>query len=163
MEQDIINGLIARGMPPYIAQAFVMNARDESGFNPQASGDNGNAFGVFQWNGPRMHALQSYAHSNGRDAGDLNTQLDYLMTELQGPESGAWSKIKATGNANDAALAVLNYFERPAEANRARRAADYAGANVNSLAVPQPQQNALAMLPRIQLNYLNPADFMRKV
>lgn len=125
--EAIVNGLVQRGMPPHVAQGFAMNFADESAFNPNAVGDNGNAFGLAQWNGPRMASLQNYAAQAGTPASDPNTQLDYLMTELQGPEAGAMARIAATDTPQAAAQAVLNNFERPAEAHRARREASYAG------------------------------------
>lgn len=135
MEQ-IIAGLVARGMPEHIARGFAMNFADESGFNPTAVGDNGNAYGLAQWNGPRMASLNSFASQSGRAASDLNVQLDFLMHELQGPEAGAWSKIASAPDANSAAAAVLNYFERPAEVHRARREAAYLGGQARAAGLP---------------------------
>lgn len=128
MQPDaIVQGLVARGMPEHIAQGFVTNFKDESGFNTAAVGDNGNAFGLAQWNGPRKAALEKFAAERGKPASDMNVQLDFLMTELQGPESAAWSKISGAPDAGTAAAAVLNHFERPAEEHRARREAQYTG------------------------------------
>lgn len=121
----VVEGLTQRGMPQHIAEGFAMNFQDESNFNTAAVGDNGNAFGVAQWNGPRKRALESYAAAVGRPAHDPNVQLDYLMTELQGPENAAWNKIMQSPDARSAAVNVLNHFERPAETHRARREAAY--------------------------------------
>lgn len=125
--EAIVGALVDRGMTPEAAQGFAMNIADESAFNPNAVGDNGNAFGLAQWNGPRKAALLDFAAAKGVPASDPNVQLDYLMTELQGPESGAYSRIASAGTPQEAAVAVLNNFERPAEAHRARREASYAG------------------------------------
>ncbi len=128
MQPDaVVQGLVQRGMPEHIAQGFATNFKDESGFNTAAVGDNGNAFGLAQWNGPRKAALEQYAASMGKPASDMNVQLDFLMTELQGPEAAAWSKISGAPDAGSAAAAVLNHFERPAEEHRARREAAYTG------------------------------------
>ncbi|TNE66846.1 MAG: hypothetical protein EP336_09525 [Rhodobacteraceae bacterium] len=121
----IREGLIKRGMPDYIADGFLMNFHDESALNTSAVGDNGNAFGLAQWNGDRRHGLNAYASQKGVDAGDADVQLDYLMSELRGAESGAWKKIQATRTPGQAAAAIVNYFERPAEQHRARREASY--------------------------------------
>jgi hypothetical protein len=147
MQEQIIAGLVARGMPEHIARGFAMNFADESAFNPTAVGDNGNAYGLAQWNGPRKAALEAFAANTGRSAADPNVQLDYLMTELQGPEAGAWGKIAAAPDANSAAAAVLNYFERPAEAHRARREADYLGGTRSALpSTYAPQQTPAGLL-----------------
>ena len=151
-QAQIIAGLVARGMPEHIARGFAMNFADESAFNPAAVGDNGNAYGLAQWNGPRMAALQSFAEGTGRGVSDPNAQLDFLMHELQGPEAGAWSKIAGAPDANTAAAAVLNYFERPAETHRARREAAYLGgearAALPSQYAPQPTPGLLTMQPQ---------------
>lgn len=123
----VTEGLVARGMAPHVAEGFARNFHDESGLNPNAVGDNGNAFGVAQWNGPRKASLEAFAANAGKPPSDRNVQLDFLMSELQGPEAGAWSQISSAQNANDAAVAVLNSFERPAEVHRARREAAYRG------------------------------------
>ena len=128
MQPDaVVSGLVQRGMPEHIAQGFATNFKDESGFNTAAVGDNGNAFGLAQWNGPRKAALEQFAAERGKPASDMNVQLDFLMAELQGPESAAWSKISGAPDAGSAAAAVLNHFERPAEEHRARREAQYTG------------------------------------
>lgn len=123
----VVDGLVRRGMPQHIAEGFAMNFQDESGMNPTAVGDGGNAYGLAQWNGPRKAALVNYARAKGQDVSDPNTQLDYLMEELNGSQSGAWSKISSATDANQAGAAVLNHFERPAEQHRARREAAYLG------------------------------------
>lgn len=151
MEQEILTGLIKRGMAPHIAEGFVRNWKDESGLNPAAVGDNGNAFGLGQWNGPRMRALQDFAQRSGRPVSDPNVQMDYLMTELQGAERRSWAKISTAKDANEAAVAVLNHFERPAETYRAKREAAYrngasgaVGSNAFAAGNMQLPQNPLA-------------------
>lgn len=163
MEQEILAGLIKRGMAPHIAEGFVRNGKDESGLNPTAVGDNGNAFGLFQWNGPRMRALQDFAQKTGRPASDPNVQMDYLMTELQGAERGSWAKISTAKDANEAAVAVLNHFERPAETFRAKREAAYrggasgtVGSNAFAAGTMQLPQNPLApQVEKPQFQYQN--------
>ena len=126
-------GLIARGMPPHIADGFVMNFRDESGLDPNINevapvvpGSRG-GFGLAQWTGPRRTALEQFAASRGAPASDLDTQLDFLMTELQGPEAWAWQRISAAPDAGQAGASIVDHFLRPAEAHRARRSASYLG------------------------------------
>lgn len=126
-------GLIARGMAPHIADGFVMNFRDESGFDPGINeispvvpGSRG-GFGLAQWTGPRRTALEQFAASRGVPASDMNAQLDFLMTELQGPEAAAWQKISSAPDAGQAGASIVNHFLRPAETYRAQRAASYAG------------------------------------
>ena len=145
-EDFVVSGLVSRGMPEHVARGFAMNFADESGFDPMAVGDNGNAFGLAQWNGPRKAALEAFAANSGKSAADPNVQLDYLMAELQGPEAAAWSKIAGAPDANSAAAAVLNHFERPAETHRARREAAYLGGNAQPAQATQMDIGTLADL-----------------
>lgn len=124
----IRDGLVKRGMDPHLADGFVMNFKDESDFNASAVGDNGNAFGLAQWNGPRMRALYAFADEKGVSAADPDLQMDFLMHELSTSESGSWGKIKGAKTAGEAGMLIVNHFERPSESHRARRGAAYLGA-----------------------------------
>jgi hypothetical protein len=181
MEADIYSGLLARGMAPHIAEAFVLNMRDESGLNPGINeiapivpGSRG-GYGLYQLTGPRRRAYEAFATERGLPFDSVDAQLDFMMSELQGPESAAWQKISAAGDTGQAAAAVVNYFLRPSEEHRARRVAKYTGgaydpvdASGNALAggAPaqpgQPAQNALAE-PQFQwaASRLDPRAFMR--
>ena len=126
-------GLVARGMPEHVADGFVMNFQDESGLNPGINeaapivpGSRG-GFGLAQWTGPRRKALESFAAERGVSAADPDIQLDFLMTELQGPESGAANSILSATDSGQAAAAIVNKFLRPAEEHRASREARYTG------------------------------------
>lgn len=126
-------GLESRGMAPHVADAFVMNFRDESGLDPSINetsptvpGSRG-GFGLAQWTGPRRVALEDFAKGQGKPASDMNVQLDFLMSELQGPEAAAGKGIMAAPDTASAATAIVNDFLRPAEAHRAARAAEYGG------------------------------------
>lgn len=126
-------GLVDRGLPEHVADGFVMNARDESGLktdineaNPLVPGSRG-GYGLWQWTGPRRRALEAYAQSKGVPVSDLGLQLDFLVSELQGPEAAAAGEILSTKDAGGAASAIVNRFLRPAEEHRARRAAEYGG------------------------------------
>ncbi len=147
-------GLVARGMPEHIADGFVMNFEDESGLNPGINeiapivpGSRG-GFGLAQWTGPRRKALEAYAAERGKPVSDMDVQLDFLMTELQGPESAAWQAISGAKDAGEAGAAIVNEFLRPAEEHRARRVAEYTGGNsAANTAVPQvPQDQLMALL-----------------
>jgi hypothetical protein len=131
--EAIRQGLIARGLPEHIADGFVMNFQDESGLNPGINeieplvpGSRG-GFGLAQWTGPRRKALEEFAAQNGKSASDPSVQMDFLVMELQGPESAAWSNIAGAKDAGSAGAAIVNHFLRPAEEHRASRAQRYTG------------------------------------
>jgi hypothetical protein len=162
---SIKQGLVSRGMNPQVADAFVMNFQDESGLNsgvnekaPVVPGSRG-GFGLAQWTGPRRQALEAYAAQQGKPASDQDTQLDFLMSELHGPEAAAWQDIQAAPDTGHAAAAVVNKFLRPAEEHRvARKAATFAATLFKSpamtrarewrgpLAVPRPPPQARSLL-----------------
>jgi len=129
----IRQGLLSRGLPAHIAEGFVMNIADESGFNPAineisptVSGSRG-GFGLYQLTGPRRVAFERFAADRGVSASDPNAQLDFLMTELQGPEARAARSIFSAQDAPTAAAAIARDFLRPAPENLQRRVARYTG------------------------------------
>lgn len=135
-ERYLMQGLMQRGLPEHIAQGFVMNMRDESGLNPGINeinpivpGSRG-GFGLYQLTGPRRRAYEQFAQSRGVDVADPDAQLDFLMIELQGPESRAAQSIFAAQNPQDAAVAIARDFLRPAPENLQKRVQRYTGGNM---------------------------------
>ncbi|CDP50709.1 hypothetical protein [Devosia sp. DBB001] len=129
----IRQGLIDRGLPEHVADAFMLNFRDESALDPSVNeasplvpGSRG-GYGLAQWTGDRRNALEQFAAGRNANVADPNVQLDFLMQELQGPEAKAYQAIMSAPDTNQAAAAIVNQFLRPAEANRARREAAYLG------------------------------------
>lgn len=168
-EEQLVAGLVQRGMPLHIAQGFVTNFKDESGLNPGINeiaplvpGSRG-GFGLYQLTGPRRRQYEAWAAEKGMDLADPNAQLDFLMLELGTTEKSAWDKIQNTSTAGEAAAAIVNSFLRPAESHRVSRANRYLGGKTtsatgegyageytgtNALAGPAgaPPQNALAAM-----------------
>nr|WP_245680278.1 phage tail tip lysozyme [Brucella inopinata] len=162
---EIKQGLEARGLPSHVADAFVMNFQDESGLNPGINEKNPivpgsrGGYGLYQLTGPRRVAYEQFAQQRGVDPSNTDAQLDFLMTELQGPEARAAKSILSAPDTATAAQAIVNDFLRPAPEHRAARAAKYAkagGVQVASLdpsigmaqayaPEPQPQTAAAAI------------------
>ena len=124
-------GLLSRGLPEHVADAFLMNFQDESNLNPaaqeinpQVQGSRG-GFGLYQLTGPRRKAYEEFVAARGVDPSDVNSQLDFLVSELQGPEARAGKKILNAPDTNTAAQAILKDFLRPSKKNQSRRAATY--------------------------------------
>ena len=144
---EIRSGLIKRGLPEHIADGFMMNFQDESGLDPginEASplvpGSRG-GFGLSQWTGPRRRALEAFAADRGTPVSNVDTQLDFLMSELQGPESAAAREIFRSKTSGEAAAAIVNKFLRPAEEHRASREARYLGGQSRVGTGPQVAYN----------------------
>lgn len=137
-EEQLVAGLVQRGMPLHIAQGFVTNFKDESGLNPDINeiaplvpGSRG-GYGLYQLTGPRRRQYEAWAADQGMDLADPNAQLDFLMLELNTTEKAAWDKIRNTGTSGEAAAAIVNSFLRPAESHRVSRANRYLGGNTTA-------------------------------
>jgi hypothetical protein len=132
-EGYIVNGLVQRGLPEHVARGFAINMRDESGLNPGINeaapivpGSRG-GFGLYQVTGPRRKAYEAFAGQRGVDLADPDAQLDFLMTELQGPEARAAKSILASKDTPEAAIAIARDFLRPAPEHLQKRIARYSG------------------------------------
>ena len=69
-------------------------------------------FGIAQWTyGPRKQKLYNACHGN---IGDLNCQLDFLMTELKTTYGGVYKTLTTSNDVRTCAVKVLLDFERPA-------------------------------------------------
>lgn len=168
MEQEILQGLIARGMSPIVAQGIVSRMRAESGLNPGineahplVAGSRG-GYGLNQWTGPRRVQYEQFAAGRGKPASDLGTQLDFTLWELNNTERGAGDALRGARTPEEAARIYMTQFLRPGIVHADMRGGQIAGVpNVqNALAAgqqPSPQ-NTLAPF-RPQTAMLDPAAF----
>lgn len=115
---------VSQGLAPHQAAGIVGNLQGESGqnLNPNAVNrgdgrDGSNSIGIGQWNGSRAQALRAFAESKGVPWNDINTQLEFLHSELKGPEAKAYQGVLAAQNPEEAARAFLGY-ERPKDWNK---------------------------------------------
>ena len=130
VQAQVYEGLIARGMPAHIAEGFMMNFQDESGFDidvteaePNVHGTRGR--GLYQLTGSRREQFEA---KYGNDY-SVDNQLDFLMEELNTTEAGAWEVIRNSQNAGEAGANIVNNFLRPAAEHARDRTARYVGAN----------------------------------
>jgi hypothetical protein len=154
MEQEIIAGLLARGVSLPIAQGIVANMKAESnlqtGINeisPVVPGSRG-GFGLNQWTGPRRVAYEQFAAERGVPLDDLQTQLDFTMYELQGPERAAYAALQGVQDPFEAARIYSEKFLRPGIPNMDKRlgyAADIAGMPMPNMALSMGQPVAPMM------------------
>jgi len=145
-EQWVVDGLMKRGLPQHIAQGFAMNMQDESGLDagineitPVVKGSRG-GFGLYQLTGPRRREFEAFAGQQGLALDDADAQLDFLMFELGGKESGAARSIMATSTAGEAGAAIVRKFLRPLQSHQDSRAARYmrsGGGSMSSRTAPQ--------------------------
>ena len=114
------------------------NIQAESGFNPGVEEHaNGVGFGLCQWSYGRRTQLENYAASKGVSASDVDTQIEFLISELTpggaGPAQGyATDQLLSYNGYNgdmwknatspeEAATAFCWSFERPGTPNLTTR------------------------------------------
>jgi len=121
--QIAFNYFVSQGLSPVQAAGIVGNLQGESGqglntntINPGDGRDGSDSIGIAQWNSTRAQALRDYAASKGMPHTDLTTQLEFLHSELKGPEKAAYEKLLAAQNPEEATRAMLA-FERPKDWN----------------------------------------------
>ena len=72
-------------------------------------------YGLAQWTYPtRKQNLLTFHKKKGVSIGDLETQLEFLVQELKSNFSSLWKLLKTSNSLEEAAVAVLTKFERPA-------------------------------------------------
>jgi hypothetical protein len=155
--REIIQGLIARGLPPHIAAGFAGNFAVESRMNPGINeiaplvpGSRG-GFGLAQWTGPRRRQFEAYAQQRGARLDDADAQLDFLMHELGTTERKAADAIMRAQTPDEAARLVSERFLRPGIPHLERRIAEarkFAGMPVDGSprAPASAQGNALTAI-----------------
>ena len=92
--REIYEYLISKGFTPESACGILGNIEQESGFLTSAT--NGTHFGLCQWGGERFAALSNLADSRGKKWTDLQVQLDFLWSELEGVKSSVKTEIIGT-------------------------------------------------------------------
>lgn len=131
--EQVMDGLVKRGVPAHVAQGVVLNFQDESGLNtdvnekaPIVKGSRG-GYGLAQWTGPRRLALEEFADNRGVPVSDPDLQLDFFMQENAGSERAAWARVMASRTPQEAAANFVTHWERPAPEHRQARVAKYMG------------------------------------
>ncbi|PMQ04158.1 hypothetical protein DyAD56_15835 [Dyella sp. AD56] len=98
------------------AAGIAANLATESSLNPNASGDNGAAFGVGQWHADRQKAFEQWSGHSIRGSSLLD-QLGFVQYELtKGNEQNAGSALRGATSADQAGAIVSSLYERPADA-----------------------------------------------
>jgi TP901 family phage tail tape measure protein len=108
----------ALGLSEAQASGIVGNLIRESGLNPRINEGgavglprNVGGYGLAQWTGTRQTDLIRFAGGASR-AGDLATQLRFMVSELMGPESRAFSRLKQAQTPEQAAEIFDRFYER---------------------------------------------------
>jgi hypothetical protein len=91
----------------------------------------GPAKGIAQWEAGRLVALQNYAASKGKPWDDLDTQLDFLISELDGRQN-TLERVKGSQNVLDAANNFMVHFETPNVVVKAYKSGDWSKADAQA-------------------------------
>jgi|3_EtaG_2_1085321.scaffolds.fasta_scaffold14666_2 hypothetical protein len=121
---DIIKYLIDKGLTAAQAAGVAGNIMSETAgtWHTGIIGDNGYSMGLAQWHNERLERLNDFAAKHEKDITDPILQLDYLWHELQNRENRAFRKLKQATTVENAAIAFMVHFERPASKdNREKR------------------------------------------
>lgn len=107
-----------QGLTPEQAAGVLGNLWAESTINPTRHQQGGPAYGIAQWEDPRLSAMRSWVTQQGGDPDSMAGQLSWYWHELQTTEKNAYNKIKDSKTVKDATIAVWVYFERAALAQQ---------------------------------------------
>ncbi len=112
------------GLPSAAACGVLANIEAESGFDPNALGDNGTSYGLCQWHDTasgsgRWTNLKNFCTSAELDPQTADGQLMFLNHELSTFFPGLLHQLQTVPNNSDgvsqAAYAWCSQFERPAD------------------------------------------------
>jgi len=108
----------ALGLTDAQAAGIVGNLIRESGLNPRVNEGGAvglprgvGGYGLAQWTGSRQTDLVRFAGGRGQ-AGDMATQLRFLVSEMMGPEAASLNKLKTAQSPEQAAYLFDKYYER---------------------------------------------------
>ena len=114
-----IDFLVKQGFSVNQAYGIVGNLQVESfdDIRPWAKDGTG-AYGIAQWQGSRLEDLKQFARDNQSDYTAFETQLAFLVYELQHKEKGNWQKVlqsSVNGTPEEYASYFDEYVERSSQ------------------------------------------------
>lgn len=123
-EEVVWDYLKAAGYSDIQVAGIIGNLYQESGLNPARVESNGEGIGLVQWSFGRKQNLINYASSKGKDWSDLESQLEFLVDELDSKQF--YNPYKDTFmnpySVSEATEAFCFGFERP---NKAKANLDF--------------------------------------
>jgi uncharacterized protein yqbO len=113
-----IDFLIKQGFSVNQAYGIVGNLQVESYDSLDPTASDGHAFGIAQWQDDRLEDLKQFARDNQSDYTAFETQLAFLVYELQHKEKGNWQKVlqsSVNGTPEEYASYFDEYVERSSQ------------------------------------------------
>ena len=112
--QAHLSYLTGQGVDPIVAAGMLGNAGHESHLNATVPGDNGDSFGLYQFNkNGELPAFQKFAKDNNLDVNDPKTQHQFVINQLNGPYSDVRDAMIKSGDPAQAAKIFMQGYERP--------------------------------------------------
>ncbi len=116
-QKQAVDYFVAQGWRKEQAAGLAANIAKESGFNPAAVGDKGQAYGIAQWH-PDRQAEFERVFKKPIQGSSFADQLAFMQYELtQGRERAAGQRLKSATTPEAAAEVVSRYYERPKKAD----------------------------------------------
>lgn len=116
-EKRAMEFFMSNGLTKHQAAGIVGNLIIESRLKTDAVGDGGKAKGIAQWHPDRYKGLVEYAKSKNKSPLDFDTQLEYILIEINGSQKAykVLEKLNNSKNADEAAKSFMEAFERPSK------------------------------------------------
>ncbi|OAI25077.1 MULTISPECIES: phage tail tip lysozyme [Methylomonas] len=151
--------LMQKGWSKEDSAAIAANISRESGFDTQASGDNGTATGIAQWHKPRQNQFKQLFGKNLSDS-TFEEQVAFIDWELKNSHRRAGQAIKSASGVDAKTAAVEQTYEisalgkrggvQPERISDARKFATIDVAPPISMAMPKiPTIPAIAEAPKV--------------
>ena len=138
------------GLTKEQASGIVGNIMQETGgtLNPKITNPSSGAFGLAQWLSPeRVAGLKNYAAMMGKSVEDFETQLGFIIHEMQtGSDSGAKKAYELIRNARtpqEAAVIFSRYYERAGKGANDTARIKYAETAYRNFSEFSPNTNTL--------------------
>lgn len=113
-EKEAVTFWTAQGFSRAQVAALVANESRESGFDPNAVGDNGTARGINQWHGDRQRRILAGTGIDVTNASHAD-QLKASLWEMR--QRGDEAVLRSTTSPEEAAAVLTRRYERPADAD----------------------------------------------
>jgi Phage tail lysozyme len=124
-QSSILHYINDKGLTKDIAVGIVSCLYYESKLNSGSQGvqstetpgtlNPSGAYGIASWNGPRQAALKSFADNKGLNVSDLNTQLDFVLTESANSYPTVWAAIQGSSSYENFIPIFVAHYENPAD------------------------------------------------
>lgn len=108
-----VSTMQALGFSPEQAVGIAANINSESGFNPSSVGDNGTAYGLCQWRGPRQTDFQT-SQTKALQGSSFRDQLLFIVWELDHTfKTKAGNVFRKTKSVDEATTVFCQKYEIP--------------------------------------------------